>query len=257
MSRTKKRDATRPEPTTYIAHTSYITCADAAARVAHLFTLAHLNEIISRIKCPPVEDTPSTQEILLQERLAIFDREQFLNQSKLEPNAIIIDPDFPEVDEKISRLEAALPKDWKRFREQLEHLKNKHRAYIDDSTDSGWLSEVDKNYFEETLSKLQAVSSILDELRPQFCEMPRSQGQHGAMGLLNIELATTIFFLLPTAWQEAGVNKHISATKRYQIVQECLGRVGENVGIDAIRKALKKHPAPSGRRTEIVDGNSP
>lgn len=226
MSRTRKKGADSSKPIRYEVKTSYITTAEAAASVAHLFTLAYLNEIVSKLNCPPLEDTISTQKIMLEERLVLFekqrDRQGALFRASLGPNAIIVDPEAPVEDEKILRLEASLPKDWKRFREQLTHLENTHRTCIDDSARHEWFSEDDKNYLEALLSKLQTVSSILDELQPKLCEMPRSRGQHGAMGLLNIELAATIFSLLPSAWQEAGVNKPISAAKRYSIVQQCL-----------------------------------
>jgi hypothetical protein len=253
MSRAAKLGDESPKPKTYVAETFYIRSADAAATVSHLFTLAHLNGIISSAKVPPLEDTPSTQAILLQERLAMFDREQFLTRARLEATAVIIDP---TVDKATLRLDTSLPKDWKRFQEQLTRLENNQRDTIKRGKVDGWFSKEDKEYFETTLLKLETARSILDELYPHFCESPpRSRGQHGGMGLINIKLASNIFSLLPAAWREARVTKQVSAAKRYEIVRRCLGLIGENVSADAIRKALEKQKTPDMHNAKIMDGN--
>ena|ERR1700722_10224396 len=221
------------------AHHQY--WAEYSRIVASYFSLDDFQKIVAKTKAPPLKDTFNTQAIMrtvcggIQNRIAA--------RENIEA-------------EKVRKRHKNRRKEWSSLRKHLITLENAQRAQITWFTERPYYGPEGIDFRKGFLAKLEALSTAMDNIEGYlFISQNKSRGQHGPMALLNASMAADIFVRLSWAWEEAGAPK-VAATKRYEIVQECMALIETPVSVDAIRKAITKHLRAYPYHAEKRDGNS-
>jgi len=215
--------------------------ADHHAYMKALFCLEDLQEIVARAGAPPLADTFHAQAIV---RTVAGE----INNRNLPPNPIIA---------HTQRKIASFKKAWGTVRARLRDLEDAQEAQKQWFEERPWYGPEGLKHRIEFIERLKKFSIAMDEIEPWLLTREaKSKGQHGGIGLKKVGTAVDIFNRLNWAWNEAGINKPVSKEKRYRIVEECLGAMGEAVSFDAVKKAISKYIKKYPHIAEPGAGNS-